>query len=87
MNTVPWRSYGDGAPAPDQPMYVPVPGTLGTCWIVNDQHAAHMASIIEIRDQEEATAHKVREENSRINHEQEVKELCGYSEDDSDPEP
>ena len=87
MNIVPWRSYGDSVPAPDQPMYVPIPGTVagGT---FNDQHAKHMASIMETKDQLAANVDKVRQENARIHIEQDVKELVGITDiDDSEYEP
>ena len=93
MNTVPWRrtSHADDVPLPDQPMYVRLPGALGPAsGIVNDQHAAHMASIIAIKEQQEAIAKTVSDENNRIRIKQEVQGVCGYgneSEDDSEPEP
>jgi len=72
-------------------MYVRVPGALGPAsGIVNDQHAAHVASIIAIKNQQEAIAKTVSDENNRIRIEQEVRGVCGYgneSEDDSEPEP
>ena len=75
MNTVPWRtSRGDDVPPPDHPMYVRVPGALGPAsGIVNDQHAAHVASIIAIKNQQEAIAKTVSDENNRIRIEQEVR--------------
>ena len=92
MNTVPWRtSRGDDVPPPDHPLYVRVPGALGPAsWVVNDLHAAQVASIIAIKNQQEAIAKTVSDENNRIRIEQEVRGVCGYgneSEDDSEPEP